>query len=82
MKSVYMFALLLAVSGLFCGALSADPFQALGLSPAACVITDHSMTTLEEAREILKRCGARALHILPPDVIFGRFPKQLDESDL
>ncbi|HUV37269.1 MAG TPA: T9SS type A sorting domain-containing protein [Patescibacteria group bacterium] len=43
-------------------------------------MTDHSRATFHAVYTALQREGARALHAFPPDVIFGRFPPQLDES--
>lgn len=63
------------------GNLAADPFLDYGLRPAACVITDHKEVTFKCAAKILERCGARAVHAFPPDVIFGRFPIRMDETD-
>ncbi|UCF06081.1 MAG: T9SS type A sorting domain-containing protein [bacterium] len=62
--------------------LYANAIDAEELQPAVCILTDHSLGTLEKVRDVLMKNGARALHIFPPDVIFGEFPHHLDELDL
>lgn len=58
-----------------------DPLEARGLSPAACIILNHDMGAFKETHRILEAGGARALHMFPPEVIFGRLPPDLGESD-
>jgi len=53
----------------------------MGLYPGACIIKDKTLESFTRARKILKANGARSLQGFPPDVIYGRFPSDLDESD-
>lgn len=61
--------------------LSADPFEQKDLKPAACIVIGSDDDALRSIYNRLKRNGARALHVFPPDVIFGRLPSGLGEND-
>ena len=64
----------------FAGSLAAVPHSYDELTPAAIVISDHSLDTWKQVRDIVQRAGVHGLIMYPPDVVFGRFEGSVDQS--